>query len=127
MYRQPLVVVSVIVGLKLVSKIGGLKEITSFNLPNHIDVVGSIIATLIVIATFAELYIHLDSRDDGEEHFSFGSPLDAYYFSTITSSSVGYGDVLPKSNKAKILNMVHVLTMFFLIIPVLSRALEPGN
>jgi hypothetical protein len=78
----------------------------------------------LIVIIFAEMYLALDNSG---EHFGFKDPLDAYYFSTVTSSSVGYGDLLPSSRKAKMLTIVHILTMFFIVLPIILRALEPGN
>jgi voltage-gated potassium channel len=41
----------------------------------------------------------------GPEDFDFKSPLDPYYFATTTMSSVGFGDIVPKSDRAKMLVM----------------------
>jgi len=40
------------------------------------------------------------------EDFGFKSPVDPYYFAFTTMSSVGYGDLSPKTNKAKIVVML---------------------
>jgi hypothetical protein len=37
------------------------------------------------------------------EEFGFKSALDPYYFSFTTMSSVGYGDLSPKTERAKML------------------------
>jgi voltage-gated potassium channel len=49
--------------------------------------------------------------------FSNNKPMkkfDALYFSVITHSTTGYGDVYPKTTIAKSLTMIHVLIVFFL-------------
>ena len=112
--------------IKLLQRMGGLKEIFSFGIRSQYVLLGGIISNIIAVIVFAELYWILD-QDDSEDHFGFRGILDAYYFSTVTSSSVGYGDFLPLSNKAKILNMVHILSMFFIVLPVVFEALKPGN
>lgn len=104
----------------------GFKEIGSFGLFKDRVLVSSIISNILVVILFAEMYWFLD-QDKTEDHFGFDGPLDAYYFSTVTSSSVGYGDVLPLSKKAKILNMVHIMTIFFVVLPIVFEALKPGN
>ena len=40
-----------------------------------------------------------------KEEFGFESPLDPFYFSFTTMSTVGYGDISPKSDRAKLLVM----------------------
>lgn len=39
------------------------------------------------------------------EDFEFKSRLDPYYFSFTTMSSVGYGDFMPKTDRAKMVVM----------------------
>lgn len=126
MYSRVIVSVVFAVLIKILQSTGGIKEITSFGLRKDTVLIGSIISNILVVIVFAELYYILD-RDETEEHFGFESLTDAYYFSTVTSSSVGYGDILPKTKKAKILNMVHIMTMFFVALPVIFEALKPGN
>lgn len=102
---------------------GAATEIVSFRPWVDNALVGGILSNLIVLVVFAELYWQLD-QDDDEQHFGFASVVDAYYFSTVTSSSVGFGDILPKSNRAKMLTIVHILAMFFVMLPVVLKALE---
>ncbi len=112
--------------LRMLHKNGGFREIGSFNILKDGVLVSSIISNILVVIVFAELYWILD-QDETEDHFGFEGPLDAYYFSTVTSSSVGYGDILPLSKKAKMLNMVHIMTIFFVVLPIVFEALKPGN
>jgi voltage-gated potassium channel len=60
-------------------------------------------AQLIIIITIAFGFLY--SRMDPEE-FGFKTTLDPYYFSFTTSSSVGYGDLSPKTDRAKMLVMI---------------------
>lgn len=112
--------------LRIFQKNGGIREIVSFSLFKDRVLVDSIISNILVVVLFAELYWLLDQIED-EDHFGFDDPLDAYYFSMVTSSSVGYGDILPLTKKAKILTMVHIMTMFFVVLPIVLEALKPGN
>ena len=112
--------------IKLLHHTGGFREIWTFRLFKDTALLGSIVSNIIVVIVFAEIYWILD-QDDKEDHFGFKDPIDAYYFSAVTSSSVGYGDILPKTRKARLLNMVHIMTMFFVIIPIIFEALKPGN
>ena len=127
MYSRVIVAVVLAVLIKILKTTGGLKEITSFGIRKDTVLIGSIISNILVVIVFAELYYILDQDNTEEEHFGFENLTDAYYFSTVTSSSVGYGDILPKTKKAKILNMAHIMTMFFVALPVILEALKPGN
>ena len=47
-----------------------------------------------------------------KEEFGFKDDLDPYYFSFTTLSTVGYGDLSPKSKRAKILTITQqILTL----------------
>ena len=105
-------------------KAGAVKEIVSFRPWIDTSLVGGIISNLLVVILFGEIYWQVD-QDQDQTHFGFASALDAYYFSTITSSSVGYGDILPRTPKAKALTMVHVMATFFVMLPIIFKALEP--
>ena len=82
-------------------------------------------SNLLLLIVFAEVYWYVDQED--EAHFGFESAVDAYYYSTVTSSSVGFGDILPRTTKAKVLTMAHIISMFFVMLPVVLKALEKTN
>lgn len=126
MSRRLLVACALALALKMLAITGSAKEIASFRPLVDKSLTGGIISNLFVLVLFAEIYWQID-QDDTETHFGFESVLDAYYFSTVTSSSVGFGDYLPKTKKAKVLTMVHIMSMFFVMLPVVLKALETGN
>jgi Ion channel len=53
------------------------------------------------------------------EYWSF---MDFLYFSAITQSTVGYGDILPNSTSVRIVVMVQVLVGIFLIVVAINLA-----
>ena len=55
---------------------------------------------LLVALVYGILYSMMRRED-----FGFKGPLDPFYFSFTTMSSVGYGDFSPKTNRAKVLVM----------------------
>lgn len=89
----------------------------------HSHLLESLVTQIIMILFFAELYKHMDDMSGGKD-FGFENNVDAYYFSSVTSSSVGYGDQLPKTKRAKIAVMFQILSIFFVVYPVLSAAFE---
>ena len=105
---------------------GGFSELKSFHILKDSLLVNGIAANLFISMIFAEIYYMMDSNSNKED-FGFEEPVDSYYFSVVTSSSTGYGDVLPKTRRAKIAVMVHILTVFFIILPIVMEALKPGN
>lgn len=64
---------------------------------------------------FAAVYGVLDHAA-GRRHFGFqNAVVDPLYFSTTTSATVGYGDVVPRSRTAKALVMLHHLCLAGLV------------
>lgn len=111
MSRRLFVTCAIAIALKGLVMSGATEEIVSFRPRIDTPLVGGILINLILLVVFAEVYWQLD-QDEDQTHFGFGSVVDAYYFSTVTSSSVGYGDFLPKSKAAKMLTAVHILAFF---------------
>jgi voltage-gated potassium channel len=71
---------------------------------------------LIIVIVFSRLYyIYLKPED-----FNGGEGLKTYndylYFTVVTHASIGYGDISPKSRKAKNLVMIHIIISFVMII-----------
>ena len=73
-----------------------------------------------VIITVALLYGFLYSMMDPEE-FGFRSAIDPYYFSFTTMSSVGYGDLSPKTDRAKMLVMTQHAFIFGELLKLLFK------
>ena len=63
-------------------------------------------------------YMYSTMKDD----FGFtDDPIDPYYFSLLTMSTVGYGDFSPKTRRAKILVMSqHILLLIEIVVIVKS-------
>lgn len=114
------------VALKSLSVTGATSAIVSYRPWIDRSLMGGILSNLLLIVVFAELYWQVDRSpvSADQTHFGFESVLDAYYFSVVTSSSVGYGDVLPQTRKAKMLTIVHIVSMFFILLPMVLKALE---
>ena len=53
--------------------------------------------------------------------FGFTSPLDPYYFSLTTMSSVGYGDFSPKTTRAKLLVMTQHALVLVGVLTILEK------
>ncbi len=60
----------------------------------------------LITLVYGVIYANLDKR-----HFNFKSIIDPYYFSFTTVSSVGYGDITPQTDKAKLLVMTQQILM----------------
>lgn len=80
---------------------------------------------LAAIFVFAILYLAL-ARMGAEEFVGMdkmSSPLDALYLSMTVQSTVGFGDITPKTNRAKML----VMMQQFVIIVGLVNLLSSGT
>ena len=69
-------------------------------------------APLLVALVYGILYSKMLPTE-----FGFVSPLDPFYFSFTTMSSVGYGDFRPKTSRAKMLVMTQ---QAFVVVGVLT-------
>jgi len=55
---------------------------------------------LVITMVYGILYSQMDPAS-----FGFTSPLDPFYFAFTTMSTVGYGDISPKTDMAKLMVM----------------------
>ena len=46
------------------------------------------------------------------DSFGFKSPIDPFYFAFTTMSTVGYGDISPKTDAAKLMVMAQQMVLF---------------
>lgn len=51
----------------------------------------------------------------------FDSDIDPLYFAVTLTSSVGFGDYTPKTPLAKMIVIIHMLTLFFDIWDIMKR------
>ena len=71
---------------------------------------------LCILIFFSIVYFNYLTSDDFNSSDKLENYSDYLYFSVITHSSVGYGDISPKTPKAKKLVMLHVIITFSMII-----------
>lgn len=60
----------------------------------------------------------------GPDDFDFKTPIDPYYFSMTTMSTVGYGDILPKSQRAKIIVMTQQMALLAEIATLINKIMK---
>lgn len=59
---------------------------------------------------------HWNGLNDDNDHSSTNKILNRFYFVTTTLTSVGYGDISPKSNSCKIfVALTHMILLFELL------------
>lgn len=70
---------------------------------------------LVITIMYGLLYSQMGSKS-----FDFKSPIDSFYFAFTTMSSVGYGDISPKTDMAKLV----VMSQQFLIMTELAKVMK---
>ena len=110
----------------ILKKTGGFREISSFKGYRDVSLIGGIILNIMVVLIFAEVYYIMDITSNGE-HFGFEGYTDALYYSTVCSSSVGFGDILSKTKTAKSVTTLHLMIQFFVIVPMIIESFKPGD
>ena len=74
--------------------------------------------SIALIITLVYGYLYSTMKED----FGFSDdPLDPYYFSLMTMSTVGYGDFSPKTRRAKALVMTHHTVILVELATILSK------
>ena len=112
--------------LAVLKKTGGFSEMKDFQGYTNVSLVGGIILNVLLVLIFSEIYFIMDQSEDGK-HFGFDGYTDAIYFTTVASSSCGFGDILPKTKKAKIIVTTQLMLQFFVLVPMLIESFKPGN
>ena len=80
-------------------------------------------STVTITLTITLLYGYLYSQM--KEDFGFtDDPLDPYYFSLMTMSTVGYGDFSPKTQRSKALFMSHYNIILAEIATLISKVVS---
>lgn len=81
--------------------------------------VGFILMALAMLVVFALLtYFFLGEEIKGARTFT-----DHLYFSTVTLASVGYGDMVPQTQRARMLVTVYIIFTFTFLVFVASTYL----
>jgi len=70
----------------------------------------------LIFIVFTTLYAVMDFQT----HFG-SSSTNALYFSASVHTSVGFGDIVPKTNEAKLIVTVHMLVSFAATLLILER------
>lgn len=88
---------------------------------------GSICGYLLLIVLFGSLYLFIETIAPGSFHHSVNSESaeftshQMYYYSTITITTLGYGDIIPISVLAKSIAMIECISGVFYIAILVAR------
>jgi len=114
--------------IAILKKNGGFQEIMGFKGWNDVALTGGIILNILLVLVFAEIYLTMEQVGEGRH---FGGDIDSYatslYFSTVSSSSVGYGSITPKTTAARMVVVTHLMLQFFVLVPMIIESFKPGN
>ncbi|MEA3558199.1 MAG: potassium channel family protein, partial [Candidatus Thermoplasmatota archaeon] len=73
---------------------------------------------LVIFAISTIVYIDRDSYDDNKDHKI--SPLDSIYFTVVSITTTGYGDIVPVEQDARIIDLIFITlgraAMWFVIV-----------
>ncbi len=75
------------------------------------------IALACVVVTATVVYLERNGYRDVQGHVD--SWLDSFYYSTVTLSTTGYGDITPLSDSARLTNIIVITPLRFLFLIVL--------
>lgn len=70
-----------------------------------------VLSTILVLSLI--IYFHINDSSDWFGIKKDISYLDSLYYTTTTFSTVGYGDITPKSSRAKILTIIIIFGLIF--------------
>ena len=92
-----------------------------FLIINIIDIlkkkdINMVYAHLTLILVFSLIYHNFLTREDFNNGESMSSYLDTLYFTGVTHTSVGYGDISPKTTKARSITLIHIFLILVLIL-----------
>ncbi len=97
--------------------VGQVRSIVRAPYPRLRAIEAVAIAIPTVIVVFAFTYLSLSKANPG----SFSQPLDrvaAMYFTIVTLGTVGYGDITPKTDFARLLVMIQILLDLVLLVGI---------
>lgn len=89
-------------------------------LTNKKDIVITIIIQSVIVLLFSFIYSKIDPENFYYKNKNLNM-VDYLYFTIVTSSSTGFGDITPKSSFARILVILQILLTYANIIILLFK------
>lgn len=95
-----------------------------FSLTNQERAAHTLIGFALFVLCFTNIYQYLFWSESLDKIDSFNTAkfsfIDSLYFTSTTSATVGYGDIVPKSDKAKFFVTVQIWATFLYVITIFS-------
>ncbi|MGY5736833.1 ion channel [Vibrio chemaguriensis] len=82
------------------------------------------ISYLFMVYGYGVIYVFISNLDSDAFSAADLSVIDGVYFSLITSSTVGYGDITPKSSLSKLVVMSQIIISMFYVLMLFSSAVS---
>jgi len=98
---------------KKIYALGGYRRILVLSIMNYIE----------ILAWFSLFYHHWSSWFDDKSSV-LSSPAGALYFSLVTMSTLGYGEVTPLNDQARSLVVIQTIVGVFLLVLIISRTIS---
>ena len=76
---------------------------------------------IFIMISFGIFYYYIGTTNNN--HFTMRqnmTPLDALYLSIVTQTTVGYGDISPKSDLARVVSMIQMVLGYIVIANILQ-------
>lgn len=115
----PTWVAAIITGMIVTTPFVVLRRVLHHREVTLATLAGSICAYLLVGAAFSALYLTIGSADP--DAFSAPMPGTSTYFSFVTLATLGYGDIVPRSDVARSLAMLEGVIGQLLLVTLVAR------
>jgi CBS domain containing-hemolysin-like protein len=84
-------------------------------------VVHTLLGFFLYLLMFTNFYQYLSWQNiKNFNHDQYLNFIDLFYFTTVTSATVGFGDIFPKTSFARLIVTIQILTTFLYVIGILA-------
>lgn len=90
-----------------------VQRIRSSDYPHLVAIEALLVLFTALVTGFAAIYLAIDRN--GGQFDGLGTRIDAVYFTVTTLSTVGFGDITPIGQKARVLVVVQIILQFSLV------------
>lgn len=98
-----------------------IKAKNAFNSQNFFEIIFVFILLSLFFSSI--YYIFCDSEKDfsGKSHHKKGinNFIECFQFTVVTTSTIGYGDIHPKSIKCRLINILNIIVDFYVMLVII--------